>query len=85
MPSEIYVQITTKCGMNLSGYWDYAEWNYAYRDKTQSFPNILNLPCKLLGLRGMKLSLYIEWNCSYAENTQNARKFEYLRDFNLQI
>jgi hypothetical protein len=49
------------------------------------FSQYFESSCKFLGIRGMKLSLYIELNCPYAENTQNARKFEYLRDFNLQI
>jgi hypothetical protein len=29
--------------MKLSIYWEYAEWNYAYTNKTQNFSNILHL------------------------------------------
>ncbi len=75
--------------MNISKYWEYIEWNYAY--KMQNFSSFWHLHYVFLRTCGMKLSVYrpiisalrlfmyweyVEWNCPHGENTSNAWKFQ---------
>ncbi len=65
--------MTRICRMKLSVYWEYVEWNLnlVYANKIQNFSNIWNLHRKFNSEENT------EWNRPYAENTLNARIFEY--------
>jgi hypothetical protein len=68
--------------MNLFVYWEYMEWICLYTENTQ------NESVRILRIRGMNLFVYWEYAeqiCTYTENTRNARKVEYLSEFETKI
>ncbi len=87
-------------GMNLFGYWEYAERIFMYSENTRNEANIgtkfgcsytentRNESVRILRIRRMNLFVYweyAEWICTYTENTRNAWKFEYLGEFETKI